>query len=56
VRTIRAARKRLSDLLETAQQWTQRKAEQFEVTREMLASLRNEIGVATGALRVPGLR
>ena len=43
-------------LLETAQQWTQRKTEQLEVTREMLASLRNEIRVATSALRVPGLR
>jgi stearoyl-CoA desaturase (Delta-9 desaturase) len=43
-------------LLETAQQWTQRKAEQLEVTREMLADLRNEIRVATSALRVPGLR
>jgi stearoyl-CoA desaturase (delta-9 desaturase) len=43
-------------LLETAQQWTQRKAEQLEVTREMLASLRNEIRIATSALRVPGLR
>src|SRR5580700_2146560 len=43
-------------LLESAQQWTQRKAEQLEVTREMLASLRNEIRVATSALRVPGLR
>jgi len=43
-------------LLETEQQWTQRKAEQLEVTREMLANLRNEIRVATSALRVPGLR
>jgi stearoyl-CoA desaturase (Delta-9 desaturase) len=43
-------------LLETTQQWTQRKAEQLEVTREMLASLRNEIRVATSALRRPVLR
>src|ERR1700747_299961 len=42
-------------LLETAQQWTQRKAEQLEVTREMLASLRNEIRVAPSALRGAGL-
>ena len=32
-------------LLETAQQWTQRKTEQLEVTREMLASLRKEISL-----------
>jgi stearoyl-CoA desaturase (delta-9 desaturase) len=43
-------------LLETANWWNQRKAEQLEVTREMLASLRNNIRVATGALRIPGLR
>jgi hypothetical protein len=43
-------------LLETAQQWTQRKAGQLEVTREMLANLRNEIRVATSALGMPGLR
>jgi stearoyl-CoA desaturase (Delta-9 desaturase) len=43
-------------LLETAQQWTQCKAGQLEVTREMLANLRNEIRVATSALRMPGLR
>jgi stearoyl-CoA desaturase (Delta-9 desaturase) len=43
-------------LLETAQQWTQRKTEQLEVTREMLASLRKEIRFATSALRMPGLR
>src|ERR1700747_198275 len=42
-------------LLETAQQWTQRKAEQLEVTREMLANLRNEIRVAPSALRGAGL-
>jgi stearoyl-CoA desaturase (delta-9 desaturase) len=43
-------------LRETAQQWTQHKADQLEVTREMLISLRNEIRVATNALRLPGLR
>jgi stearoyl-CoA desaturase (delta-9 desaturase) len=36
-------------LRETAQQWTQRKAGQLEVTREMLTALRNEIRVATNA-------
>jgi stearoyl-CoA desaturase (delta-9 desaturase) len=36
----------------TAQQWTQRKAEQFEVTREMLAELRAEIRAATSTLRL----
>ena len=36
----------------TAQQWTQRKAEQFEVTREMLADLRNEIRAATSTLQL----
>jgi stearoyl-CoA desaturase (Delta-9 desaturase) len=39
-------------LQETAQQWTQRKAEQFEVTREMLAELRNEIRAAMGVLQL----
>jgi stearoyl-CoA desaturase (Delta-9 desaturase) len=43
-------------LRETAQEWTQRKAGQLEVIHEMLASLRNEIRVATNALRLPGLR
>ena len=43
-------------LLETAQWWNERKAQQLEVTREMLASLRNKIRVATGVLRVAGLR
>jgi stearoyl-CoA desaturase (delta-9 desaturase) len=43
-------------LLETAHWWNQRKAEQLEVTREMLATLRNQIRVATGALRMQGLR
>jgi stearoyl-CoA desaturase (Delta-9 desaturase) len=42
-------------LRETAQQWTQRKAGQLEVTREMLTTLRNEIRVVTNALRLPGL-
>ncbi len=35
-----------------AQQWTQRKAEQLEVTREMLTELRNEIRRATRTLRL----
>jgi stearoyl-CoA desaturase (Delta-9 desaturase) len=43
-------------LLETAHWWNQRKAEHFGVTREMLASLRNKIRVATGPLRMPGFR
>ena len=40
----------------TAQHWTQRKAEQFEVTREMLADLRNEIRAATSTLQLFGSR
>jgi stearoyl-CoA desaturase (delta-9 desaturase) len=40
----------------TAQQWTQRKAEQFEVTREMLAELRREIRAATNTLQLFGSR
>ena len=40
----------------TAQQWAARKAEQFEVTREALTELRNEIRAARRALRLPGLR
>src|SRR5580692_6018109 len=40
----------------TAQQWTQRKSEQFEVTREKLATLRNEIRSATRILRRLGER
>src|SRR4029077_3599286 len=43
-------------LREAAQQWTQRKAGQLEVTREMLTNLRNEIRAATNALRLPSLR
>jgi stearoyl-CoA desaturase (delta-9 desaturase) len=43
-------------LLETAHWWNQRKAEQLEVTREMLVSVRNKIRVATSSLRIPGLR
>ena len=39
-----------------AQQWTQRKAEQFEVTREMLAELRKEIRAATSTLQLLGSR
>jgi hypothetical protein len=34
-----------------AQQWTQRKAEQLEVTRAMLTELRNEIRAATSSIR-----
>ena len=37
-------------LMETAQWWNQRKAEQLEVTREMLVSVRNKIRVATSSL------
>jgi stearoyl-CoA desaturase (delta-9 desaturase) len=40
----------------TAQQWAQRKAEQFEVTREMLAELRREIRAATNTLQLFGSR
>ena len=43
-------------LRQTAQHWTQRKAGQLEVTHEMLSNLRNEIRVATNALRLPSLR
>src|ERR1700758_4730372 len=43
-------------LLETAQWWNHRKAEQLEVTREMLVSVRYKIRVATSSLRIPGLR
>jgi stearoyl-CoA desaturase (Delta-9 desaturase) len=43
-------------LREAAQQWTQRQAGQLEVTREMLSSLRDQIRIATNALRLPGLR
>jgi stearoyl-CoA desaturase (delta-9 desaturase) len=43
-------------LRETAQQWTQRKAGQLEVTHEMLTNLRNEIRFATNALRLSSLR
>jgi stearoyl-CoA desaturase (Delta-9 desaturase) len=42
--------------LETvAQQWTMRRAQQMEVTREMLADLRREIRAATSVLRLPGM-
>ena len=40
----------------TAQKWGQNKAEQFEVTREMLADLRNEIRDATSTLQLFGSR
>jgi stearoyl-CoA desaturase (delta-9 desaturase) len=43
-------------LLETAHWWNQRKAEQLEVTREMLTILRNKIRAATNALRLSGLQ
>src|ERR1700682_5669656 len=43
-------------LQEAAQKWKQRKAEQFEVTREMLAELRNEIRTATSALQLLSAR
>src|SRR3984893_1368835 len=43
-------------LQEAAQNWKQRKAEQFEVTREMLAELRNEIRMATSALQLLSAR
>jgi stearoyl-CoA desaturase (delta-9 desaturase) len=39
-----------------AQQWAQRKSEQIEVTREKLATLRNEIRAATRTLRRLGVR
>jgi hypothetical protein len=42
-------------LVETAHRWNQRKAEQLEVTREMLVSLRNKIRDATNALKIPDL-
>jgi hypothetical protein len=40
----------------TAQQWTQRKTEQLEVTCKMIAELRNEIRAAGSALRLRGVR
>jgi stearoyl-CoA desaturase (delta-9 desaturase) len=39
-----------------AKQWTQRKAEQLEVTCKMIAELRNEIRAAGSALRLRGVR
>ena len=39
-----------------AQQWTLRKSEQLEVTREMLTTLRNEVRTATRTLRRLGVR
>jgi stearoyl-CoA desaturase (Delta-9 desaturase) len=44
------------NLRESAQQWTQRRARQVEVTREMLRELRNDIRAAANALRLPDLR
>src|SRR3984957_18121055 len=42
-------------LEEVAQQWATFRAEQIEVTREMLADLRREIRAATSVLRLPGM-
>jgi stearoyl-CoA desaturase (delta-9 desaturase) len=39
-----------------AQEWAHRKAQQIEVTREMLVELRNEIRTATRILRLPAAR
>ncbi len=39
-----------------AQHWTERRAQQLEVTREMLVDLRREIRAATSVLRLPGMR
>jgi stearoyl-CoA desaturase (delta-9 desaturase) len=39
----------------TAQQWAQHRAEDLEVTREMLAELRREIRIALEALQMPHL-
>ena len=38
-----------------AQQWAIRRAQQMEVTREMLVDLRREIRAATSVLRLPGM-
>jgi stearoyl-CoA desaturase (Delta-9 desaturase) len=43
-------------LMQIAQQWTERKAQQLEVTREMLTELRREIRAATSILRLSGVR
>jgi stearoyl-CoA desaturase (Delta-9 desaturase) len=50
---IAGAHRRLQAI---AQQWTQRKSEQLEVTREKLTTLRNEIRNATRTLRRLGVR
>ena len=42
-------------LQEAAQRWTERRAGELEVTREMLSELRNEIRLATSALRLRDL-
>jgi len=47
------ARQRLEAV---AQNWTVRRAQQMEVTREMLVDLRREIRAATSVLRLPALR
>jgi len=39
-----------------AQQWTLRKSQQFELTREMLTTLRNEVRIVTRTLRRFGVR
>ncbi len=38
-----------------AQHWTERRAQDLEVTREMLIELRREIRAATSVLRLPGV-
>jgi stearoyl-CoA desaturase (delta-9 desaturase) len=47
------ARQRLEAV---AQNWTLRRAQQLEVTREMLVDLRKEIRAATSVLRLPAIR
>jgi stearoyl-CoA desaturase (delta-9 desaturase) len=47
------ARQRLEAV---AQHWTLLRAQQLEVTREMLVDLRREIRAATSVLRLPGMR
>jgi stearoyl-CoA desaturase (delta-9 desaturase) len=49
---IAGAQRRLQAI---AQQWTQRQSEHLEVTREKLATLRNEIRAATRTLRQLGV-
>jgi hypothetical protein len=47
------ARQRLETV---AQNWAMRRAQELEVTREMLADLRREIRAATSVLRLPDIR